>query len=72
MLNDPVFVEAAQALAYRVTTESADPLAYAFRLTLSREPSASESQRMQEYLGKHDWPGVCSILLNLDEFITRE
>lgn len=72
LLNDPVFVEAAQALAYRVTTESTDPLAYAFRLTLSREPSASESQRMQEYLGKHDWTGVCSILLNLDEFITRE
>ncbi|HUS07616.1 MAG TPA: PSD1 and planctomycete cytochrome C domain-containing protein [Bryobacteraceae bacterium] len=72
LLNDPVFVEAAQALAYRVTTESSDPLNHAFRLALSREPSEREAQRMQEYLKKYDWMGVSSILLNLDEFITRE
>ncbi|HCC56800.1 MAG TPA: hypothetical protein DEQ47_05970, partial [Solibacterales bacterium] len=70
LLNDPVFVEAAQALAYRITTESSDPLTYAFRLTLAREPSERETQTMQKYLKQHDWTGVSSILLNLDEFIT--
>ena len=72
LLNDPVFVEAAQALAYRITTESTDPLSYAFRLTLAREPSEHEVQTMQAYRKQHDWAGVSSILLNLDEFITRE
>ncbi len=72
LLNDPVFVEAAQALAYRIATESSDPLKYAFHLTLGRDPNAREIKSMSTYLEKHDWTGLSSILLNLDEFITRE
>ena len=72
LLNDPVFIEAAQALAYRITTESSDPLNYAFRLTLGRDPNPREVKSMRTYLEKHDWVGASGILLNLDEFITRE
>jgi hypothetical protein len=72
LLNDPVFVEAAQALAYRITTESSDAMTYAFRLTLGRDPDPREVKSMSAYLEKHDWTGASSILLNLDEFITRE
>ena len=45
-LNDPVFVEAAQALARRITKEGgmepAAGLPYAFRLCLAREPESEE------------------------------
>lgn len=48
-LNDPVFVEAAQALARRLTAASRDPqeiIRTAFRLALSRQPSERELQRL--------------------------
>jgi mono/diheme cytochrome c family protein len=49
-LNDPVFVEAAQSLARRVASQggktSAEKVQYAFRLCLSRPPSASETARL--------------------------
>lgn len=49
-LNDPVYVEAAQALARRVVAEggdaNADRIAYAFRLCLSRPPTEAEQARL--------------------------
>jgi hypothetical protein len=104
LLNDPVFFEAAQALATRVLEEMPGALPqridYAFQLCLSRQPTARERQRLIEYyeqqkqlLGKDPkttesmqpfrpqgvepvdaaaWVGVSRVLLNLDEFITRE
>jgi hypothetical protein len=52
-LNDPVFFEAAQALAVRITRDaSPDPAsraAYGFRLCLTRRPSASEVERILSY-----------------------
>ena len=48
-MNDPAFVEAAQALARRITASTAAPAAAlheAFRLVLSRPPSATESTRL--------------------------
>jgi cytochrome c553 len=49
-LNDPVFVEAAQGLARRILTEKqgsvADRVEFAFRLTLTRKPTAKESERL--------------------------
>lgn len=48
-LNDPVFVEAAQALARRLLAASRDPqqiIREAFRLALSRAPSDRELQRL--------------------------
>jgi hypothetical protein len=104
LLNDPVFVEAAQALAARIWTESpADDtqrLDHAFLLTLARFPTAEEAERLLSYVeqqrtrftsedaavdellqnGVFDgdsneraaWVALASVLLNLDEFITRE
>lgn len=53
VLNDPVYVEAAQALARRIvrppTDAPADPLAratYGFRLVLARRPTAAELDRL--------------------------
>jgi hypothetical protein len=49
-LNDPVFVEAAQALARKIVSEGgqsdASRLEFAYRLLLSRGPSAAESPRL--------------------------
>jgi hypothetical protein len=54
LLNDPTFIEAAQGLALRVITDggNSDPtrLHHAFRLTLSREPTAFESERLLKLL----------------------
>ena len=104
LLNDPVFLEAAQGLALRSLTEVsgsfADRLQYTFETCLSRKPNQQEKERLSKYfdqqLGilKNDtkavtslfpvapdgtnpaeaaaWVGVSRVLLNLDEFITRE
>ena len=53
LLNDPVFVEAAQALATRVLREAPDSVEaqidHAFRLCLARSPTANEKHRLIEY-----------------------
>jgi hypothetical protein len=104
LLNDPVFVEAAQALAARVWNESPEDdgerLDQAFILALARPPRAEEAERMLAYLDhqratfesepaaagevlqnvvfdgdpavRAAWVALASVLLNLDEFITRE
>ncbi len=102
LLNDPVFFEAAQALAVRILRDVSgsfdDRLDHAFRLCLSRPPYPSEQQPMSQYFARKlklldegsaeslfpidlegesrieaaAWVGLSSILLNLDEFITRE
>jgi len=108
LLNDPVFFEAAQGLAYRVLTEGAiagpgafrDRLNYAYSVTLGRPPNAHEAERMGKlfdetlrHLGESPqtvgalfpnqiagvpqtnaaaWVELSRVLLNLDEFITRE
>lgn len=80
LLNDPVFYEAAQALAFRLERESAPAfetrLDYAYRLCFGRDPSASERERLAAYFNTqptdYGWTGVARILLNTHEFITRE
>lgn len=102
LLNDPVFIEAAQTLAYRILISGNDSfekrLNYAFQLSLARLPSTIERQRLRRYVDEQAatmtetevarlfpmnvegigasraaaWVGISSILLNLDEFITRE
>ena len=50
-----------------------DRLTYAFELCLGRNPTAVEKDRLATYFHQQqDWVGVSRILLNLDEFITRE
>jgi hypothetical protein len=83
LANDPAFVELAAALGKRIEAEGpADDdgrVAYAFRLCFAREPSAAERDRLLAYLAAQRqadpataWPRVGRVLLNLDEFITRE
>jgi len=104
LLNDPVFMEAAQALAVRIVRGKAESLRhrldYAFRLCLGRGPRPAEEDRLTSYYLQEKerlvktpqsverlfpakgvegidvaeaatWVGLSSVLLNLDEFITR-
>ena len=105
LLNDPVFLEAAQGLAARTLRESSgdsrERIAYAFRLCLGRPPAPAEADRLARYFENQAailareptararlfpaqgvegtsqaddaaWVALSSVLLNLDEFITRE
>ncbi|MBL8292775.1 MAG: PSD1 domain-containing protein, partial [Bryobacterales bacterium] len=96
LLNDPVFVEAAQALAVRTLREStpSQRLEYAFRLAVGRSPTAAELRHLNAFLDELQSGNQLSasqlapfgldpretavfthlgrLLLNLDEFVTRE
>lgn len=79
LLNDPVFTEAAQALAFRLRSEPEDRrLDRAFAICLNREPSQVERDAMLTWIGQaksrgaDPWTGLATILLNVDEFLTRE
>jgi hypothetical protein len=85
LLNDPVYVEAARALAARVVREGPDSavssrLAYAFQLSLARPPSAVELAALTRLHAQQSaahvtpdtaWQAVAAALLNLDEMITK-
>ena len=104
LLNDPVFFEAAQGLATRIVREMPgsvnDRLSYGFRLSIARDPSKREMERLLRYYEQQKalmmsdpetveklypahgvdgvdpteaaaWVSVSTVLLNLDEFITR-
>jgi hypothetical protein len=49
MMNDGVFVEAAQSLALRALREGPNPLEKLFHLVLSRSPRAEELTRLQTF-----------------------
>lgn len=49
MMNDSVFVEAAQSLALRALRESNNRLGNLFRLVLNREPRAEEFSRLRAF-----------------------
>ena len=80
-LNAPVFVESAEGLAKRLLGEAPDPkegLDLAFRLCLGRLPDADEREKFLSFLESHSgpsdlakWQSLSTVLLNLDETITR-
>ena len=83
--NDPVFVEAAKALGQRIAKSvpkgTDEQLKHAFELCLARSPSDKEltilrrHYRQKQKKGATKIAGLTSVgrlLLNLDEFITRE
>ena len=104
LLNDPVFFEAAQGLAYRIMREAAggfrERLNHAYAIALGRPPTAREAERMGKYFDDTSrgleadpqavaalfpnrmegvpqaeaavWVELSRVLLNLDEFITRD
>jgi len=67
LLNDPVFLEAAERLGQR-----AKSIDEAFELALQRLPTPAERTRLQRFVAENNTTLMASILLNLDEFITRE
>ena len=85
LLNDPVYVEAARALAARVVRECTDTsvsarLRHAFQLCLARPPSSVELAALERLHAQQSaahaapdtaWQAVASALLNLDEMITK-
>ena len=80
LLNDEAEVEFAEKLAARILKEApvgddAARLRYGFLLTLQREPRAKEAERLLKMVsrtGVEAWPNVARVLLNLDNFMTRE
>jgi len=83
LLNDEAFVELAQVLAARVKNDGAteqDRLRRMFRRCLAREPQSAELDRLGKLLTAlrsdaseaEAWTAVARVLMNLDEFITRE
>jgi hypothetical protein len=107
LMNDPTYVEAARALAWRVMiAERTDRnrLRLAFRLATARHPDAREMAALQKTLAKQRalyaqapeaagqllkvgesaapaqgskaelaaWTNLCTVILNLDETITKE
>jgi hypothetical protein len=71
LLNNGFLLCQAQALAERVQSETGSPeaaVARAFRLALSRVPSAVESAELGRYAARHGLAQACRILLNLNEF----
>jgi hypothetical protein len=85
LLNDPVYVEAARALAARVLRERPDTtvparIHHAFQLCLARLPSPVELAALERLHAQQSaahvtpataWQAVAAALLNLDETITK-
>ena len=104
LLNDPVFLEAAQGLAFRIMRESSGPfrdrLNFAYQVAIGRPPTTREAERMGKFFDDTTrdltsnpqtvtalfpnqlegipqseaaaWVELSRVLLNLDEFITRD
>ncbi len=84
LLNDPVYVEAAQAFARRIVAEQPnagvdDRLRHAFRLAVARLPKEGEVQTLRALFEAQRaasgesaaWQAVATVLLNLDETINK-
>jgi hypothetical protein len=82
LLNDPTYLEAAGALGRRLReVPAADRVRRAFLLTLGRPPRDGERAVVSELVAEQRkrgadeqaaWAGAARVLLNLDEFTTRE
>jgi len=81
LLNDPVYVEAARALAKRVTTEKAnkplnEQIDYAFQICTGRRPTSTERNALRSLHSdtpeSEAWYSVATVLLNLHETITKD
>ena len=75
-LNDPMFDECSRALSKKLSSWSdTSPdiiIDKAFMLCLSRLPDEEEKKKFIELFKKDGWYSVATVLLNLDESLTRE
>lgn len=84
LLNDAAFVEMAEALAKRITSDEGmdtpSRIQDAFEICLARAPAPRESEILGRLFAEERvasgepaaWKSVARALLNLDEFVTRE
>jgi len=74
LLNDPVFFEAAQKLTDRVSSLPSDEakVKAAFQYALGRQPREQEQKRLVGLASSEGFLTAARVILNLDEFITRE
>jgi mono/diheme cytochrome c family protein len=82
LANDPTFMEIAKGLGERIQKEGpsddAGRVVYGFKVCFCRTPSVEEQSRLLNYLELQrqakagPWTMVARVLLNLDEFVTRE
>ena len=86
LLNDPVYVEAAENLAKRVLTDSPEAdaetrLSYAFRICAGRRPTGNEISTLNRLLNgaaseseseTAAWRSVATVLLNMHATITKD
>ena len=77
-LNDPGFWEAAEALAERMEDElpeaasKREQVALGYRLALAREPSQEKLDVLTKLAEDATLALVANVILNLDEFLTKE
>jgi hypothetical protein len=82
-LNEPLFMEAAKALAEKTVREGgasdSDRVEYMFRRCVSRRPTGAERDELLSFVNKQKgrgetlaWTALARAMLNLDETITRE
>jgi mono/diheme cytochrome c family protein len=73
LLNSPLAVDAAQALAARLQSEAGDEPAaqvrHAFRLALAREPTDDELAACTDLVKSQSLVQFCRVVLNLNEFV---
>ncbi len=83
LANDPTFIEFAKGLGERIVKEAppddAGRIGYGFQLCFARVPTSAETARLEEYVKQQRsvqpgqaWTMLARVLLNLDEFVTRE
>ncbi|MFM1768740.1 MAG: hypothetical protein RJA22_1269 [Verrucomicrobiota bacterium] len=84
LLNHPLFVECAQGLAQRMAGLPGDStrsrIQQGFELCLARRPARAELDRLEQLHaaqarldgGTNAWLALAQVLMNLDEFMTRE
>jgi hypothetical protein len=81
LANDPVFIELAAGLGKRLSRiegTNSQRIEQAFLICFSRQPEPAEKDRLEKYLDAQKgtdpekWTRLARVLMNLDEFITRE
>jgi hypothetical protein len=72
LMNDETYVEASEKLGLRMK-QAKDPIREGYRRVLARDPRPEEARALGEAyarLGRWDW--IASLILNLDEAVTRQ
>jgi len=80
LANDPAFVEFFDAFGKRIEkdgpTDDAGRVRFAYRIALGRVPATKEAELVLAFAKSQpvekQWSAVARVLLNLDEFVTRE